>query len=443
MCHLSQRDVSLNYHQRKEELFVASSRIPRFRHLTVDERRRAVAEAAGIDLSGFDALDPGGLSIDAASHMSENVIGTFALPVGVVANLTVNGRDVLVPMVTEEASVIAAASNGARMARTLGGFHTSSTGPVMQAQIQVVDVADPQAARLRLLEARAELMELAAAQDPKLTEVGGGVLDLTVRIVAFEDETYVVAHLVVDVRDAMGANAVNTMAEAVADRVGAIAGGRVVLRILTNKADLRLARARAVLDADTLGGPQVVDDMVHAYKLAAGDPYRAATHNKGIMNGISAVVLATGNDTRAVEAGAHSHAVGADGRYTSLSTFERDTDGNIVATLELPMPVGLVGGATKTHAGARAAVAITGVQSAGELAELITAVGLAQNIAALRVLASEGVQRGHMSLHAKNIAIAVGAGPEEIEPLVARLIAEKAFRHDRAETVLAEIRSGQ
>ncbi|NYI77376.1 hydroxymethylglutaryl-CoA reductase, degradative [Nocardioides panzhihuensis] len=422
---------------------MTTSRIQGFRNLSVEERRSVVTQQTGVDAATLAAFDDGGFGIDAANHLSENVIGTFSLPIGIAANHTVNGRDVLVPMVTEEASVIAAASNGARMARTLGGFHTSSTGPIMQAQIQVVDVVDPHAARLRVLEARHELIELASAQDPKLAEVGGGVRDLTVRVVDFENEAYVVAHLVVDVRDAMGANAVNTMAEAVADRIAELAGGRVVLRILTNKADLRLARARAVLDAETLGGDQVVDDMVHAYKLAAGDPYRAATHNKGIMNGISAVVLATGNDTRAVEAGAHSHAVSAAGRYTSLSTYEKDADGNIVATLELPMPVGLVGGATKSHPGARAAVALTGATSAAELAELITAVGLAQNIAALRVLASEGVQRGHMSLHAKNIAIAVGAGPGEIGQVVERLIAEKAFRHDRAETVLAELRSGR
>lgn len=417
----------------------SSSRIPGIREFTVDERRKAVADAVGLDAADLTDFESGGLTVDAASHMSENVVGTFALPIGIATNFTVNGRDVLVPMVTEEASVVAAASNGARMARTLGGFHTSSTGPLMQAQIQVVEVVDPHGARARLLEAREELMQLAAAQDPKLAEVGGGVHDLLVRIVA----EYVVVHLVVDVRDAMGANAVNTMAEAVAGRVAELAGGRVVLRILTNKADLRLARARAVLDAETLGGPEIVHDMVHGYRLAAADPYRAATHNKGIMNGISAVVLATGNDTRAVEAGAHSHAIAPDGRYTSLSHYEKDADGNLVATMELPMPVGLVGGATKTHPAARAAVAITGVESATELAELVTAVGLAQNVAAVRALASEGIQRGHMSLHAKNIALAVGATSDEIAPLVARLIEEKAFRHDRAEAVLAGLRAGE
>lgn len=419
---------------------MTSSRIPGFRNLSVQERRRAVAEAAGIEVAALDALDPGAFDLDAAATMSENVVGTFSLPVGVAANLVVNGRDVMVPMVTEEASVVAAASNGARMARVLGGFRTTSTGPVMQAQVQLVDVVDPHAARLRILEAREELLALADAQDPRLAEVGGGVRDLVVRVVDAQDERYVVAHLVVDVRDAMGANAVNTMAEAVADRAAELGGGRAVLRILTNKADLRLARARAVCDAETLGGDQVVDDMVHAYRLAAADPYRAATHNKGIMNGVSAVVLATGNDTRAVEAGAHSHAVSPEGRYTSLSTFEKDADGNLVATLELPMPVGLVGGATRTHPGAQAAVAMIGAGSAAELAEVITAVGLAQNIAALRVLASEGVQRGHMSLHAKNIAVAVGAEPHEVGPLVERLVTEKAFRHDRAEQVLAELR---
>ncbi|MEU0238981.1 hydroxymethylglutaryl-CoA reductase, degradative [Nocardiopsis sp. NPDC006198] len=418
-----------------------NSRLTGFRTLTVQERREAVARESGVEPAVFDALEPGGLGVEAAEHMIENVVGVMGIPVGIATNVTVNGRDVLVPMATEEPSVVAAASNAARIARVRGGFTTSSTGPVMQAQVQVVDVVDPAGARLRVLEARDELIALAAAQDPKLAEVGGGVLDLTVRTVEAPGATYVVAHLVVDVRDAMGANAVNTMAEAVAPRLAEIAGGRAVLRILTNKADLRLSRARAVLDAEALGGAEIVDDMIHAYRLAAADPYRAATHNKGIMNGVSAVVLATGNDTRAVEAGAHSHAVNADGVYSSLSTFEKNADGDIVATLELPMPVGLVGGATRSHPAARAAIAVTEVTTARELGELVTAVGLAQNIAAVRALAGEGIQRGHMSLHAKNIAIAVGAAGGEVDRVVAVLISEKAFRHDRAEAVLAEIRS--
>jgi hydroxymethylglutaryl-CoA reductase len=418
-----------------------SSRI-KLRDLTIPDRQELLAKQTGNDITALDALNPeNGLTLDQAEHMIENAVGIIGIPVGVACNFLINGRDVLVPMATEEPSVVAAASNAARIARIHGGFFTSSSGPIMQAQVQVVDVADPQAARLRLLEARTELLGKAAAVDPVLVRLGGGVRDLIVRLIEAPDQTYVVLHLVVDVRDAMGANAVNTMAEAIAPRVTDITGGRVLLRILTNKADLRLARARAVFDAEALGGSQVVDDIVHAYQLAAADPYRAATHNKGIMNGITAVVLAAGNDTRAVEAGAHSHAVNADGRYTSLSTFEKDADGNLVGTMELPMPVGLVGGATKVHPTARAAVKLTEVSTATELAEIVVAAGLAQNLAACRALATEGIQRGHMSLHARNVAVAAGADPDEIDAVVARLVGDKAVRQDHAEAVLAELRA--
>ena len=421
---------------------VSSSRV-KLRDLDITGRQELLAKETGLDLSTFDVLNPGqGLTLDQADHMIENAIGIIGIPVGVACNFTVNGRDVLIPMATEEPSVVAAASNAARIARVRGGFFTSSTGPIMQAQVQVVDVGDPHAARLRLLEAREELLDLARGVDPMLVKLGGGIQDLIVRLVETPAQTYVVAHLVVDVRDAMGANAVNSMAEAVADRVAELTGGRVLLRILTNKADLRLARARAVFDAEALGGPQVVDDIVHAYALAAADPYRAATHNKGIMNGITAVVLATGNDTRAVEAGAHSHAINAAGQYTSFSTYERDRDGNLVGTLELPMPVGLVGGATKVHPTAQAAVKLLELSSATELAEIIVAVGLAQNLAACRALATEGIQRGHMSLHARTVAVAAGATAEELPVVVARLIHDKAVRSDHAETILTQLRAG-
>ncbi|WP_020495924.1 hydroxymethylglutaryl-CoA reductase, degradative [Sciscionella marina] len=417
------------------------SRIPGFRDGSPAGRRASLAQHAQLVPDSLDALATGGLSLDQADHMIENVVGTFAMPVGVATNFTVNGADVLVPMVTEEPSVVAAASNAARIARERGGFHTSSTPPVMQAQVQVLDVADPEGARARLHEAAAELIGLADEQDPRLVSLGGGVRELRVRTVPGRGGSYVLVHLVVDVRDAMGANAVNTMAEAVAGRVGEIAGGRVLLRILTNKADLRLARARAVFGADALGGTEVVDDIVHAGALAEADPYRAATHNKGIMNGITAVVLATGNDTRAVEAGAHSHAINADGRYSALSHFEIDRNGDLVGTLELPMPVGLVGGATTVHPAARAAVGLLGVTTAAGLAEIIAAVGLAQNFAALRALATEGIQRGHMSLHARNIAVSAGATAEEIPVVVRRLVADRAVRTERAEQLLAELRS--
>lgn len=419
-----------------------TSRISGFRDLSVEARRAAVAETADIAPESLAVLDPDqGLRVDLADRLVENVVGVMGLPVGIATNFVVNGRELLVPMATEEASVVAAASNAARIARVHGGFFTSTTAPVMQAQVQIVDVTDPEAARLRLLEHRDELVALADSQDPLLRELGGGVRDLTVRVVPSRAGTYVVAHLHVDVRDAMGANAVNTMAEAVADRAGEIAGGRTLLRILTNKADLRLARARAVFAADALGGAAVVDDIVHGAALAEADPYRAATHNKGIMNGISAVVLATGNDTRAVEAGAHSHAISPSGHYTSLSRFEKNADGDLVGTLELPMAVGLVGGATKAHPVAKAALSVLGVASAAELAQIITAVGLAQNLAAVRALATEGIQRGHMSLHARNVATTAGATPEELPAVVARLVADKAVRVDHAERVLSELRA--
>ena len=420
---------------------MTSSRMSGFRDLDVGQRRTRVAQFAGLEVSDLETLDPGeGLGVEQADHMVENVVGVLGIPVGIATNFLVNGRDVLVPMATEEPSVVAAASNLARMTRDHGGFLTSATPPLMQAQIQVLDVPDPAAARHRLLAAAPELTELADAQDPALLAFGGGVRDLLVREVPSSRQTYVVVHLVVDVRDAMGANAVNTMAEAIAPRVAQIARGRTLLRILTNKADLRITRVSAVFDRDLLGGADVVENMIDAAEFAVVDPYRAATHNKGIMNGVTAVVLATGNDTRAVEAGAHSHAVTPDGRYTSLSRFETTAEGHLAGTLELPMPVGLVGGATKVHPGARTNVAITGVSTAAELAEIVLSVGLAQNAGALRALSTEGIQRGHMSLHARNVAVTAGARPDEIDGLVRRMVAEGAIRSDFAERVLAEMR---
>ncbi|MGA9870565.1 MAG: hydroxymethylglutaryl-CoA reductase, degradative, partial [Rhodococcus sp. (in: high G+C Gram-positive bacteria)] len=329
-----------------------------------------------------------------------------------------------------------------RMTRPHGGFFVSHTGPVMQAQIQLLDVQDPEAARLRILEARDEILALSNAQDPTLVRFGGGARELTVRVLPTRTGVHVITHIVVDVRDAMGANAVNTMAEAVAPRVAVIAGGRPLLRILTNKADQRIVRARAVFDRDLLGGSEVVDNIVHASAFAEADPYRAATHNKGIMNGISAVVLATGNDTRAVEAGCHSHAVGADGRYTALSHFEKTNDGHLSGTLEVPMAVGLVGGATKAHPVARTAIEILGVTSATELAEVIVAVGLAQNLGACRALSAEGIQQGHMRLHARTIAVTAGATADELDNVVQRLIGDRSIGVEHAEKVLGELRSG-
>ncbi|MEO3388032.1 hydroxymethylglutaryl-CoA reductase, degradative [Mesorhizobium sp. CAU 1741] len=418
-----------------------NSRLPGFYKLSPAERLQTVCEAKGMESAALSVVVPADEGMLAmADRMIENVIGTLSVPLGVAANFKINGRDYLVPMATEEPSVVAAASNMASVARIHGGFHTSSDQPIMIAQIQVVGATDPHGARLRLYERRQELLDLANEQDPFLVGLGGGAKDIEVRIVDAGTATYVVVHLIVDVRDAMGANAVNTMAEALAPLVAEITGARVRLRILSNKADRRLARVRAVFDKTALGGDDVVDGILDAYAFAAADPYRAATHNKGIMNGITAVVLATGNDTRAVEAGAHCHAA-ASGRYTSLSTFEKDINGNLVGTIELPMAVGLIGGATKTHPVAQANVRLLGVESAQELAEVIVAVGLAQNTGALRALAAEGIQKGHMSLHARNIAVAAGADGDEIERVVVRLKESGHVRMDVAQKVLEEIRA--
>jgi hydroxymethylglutaryl-CoA reductase len=417
-----------------------NSRLPGFYKLDVDTRYDRLGEASGDGGAPLDALRPTDAALMAlADGMIENAIGVLPVPVGVAANFTINGRDRLVPMATEEPSVVAAASNMAGVARDSGGFFCSTSEPIMIAQIQVVDVPDPHGARLRLLEHRDEIVQRANEQDPVLVKFGGGARDIEVRVVPGPGGTHVVVHLLVNVGDAMGANAVNTMAEALAPRVAEIAGGRVLLRILSNKADRRVARARAVFSKERLGGADVVRAMLDAYRLAFDDPYRAATHNKGIMNGISAVVLATGNDTRAVEAGCHSHAV-RDGRYSTLSHLELGTDGDLVATLEVPMPVGLVGGATRTHPSARAAVRLLGVETAAELAEIVVAVGLAQNVGAVRALAAEGIQSGHMKLHARNVALAAGATPEEVGAVVDRLVSGGQVRADAAERIVEELR---
>ncbi|MFD6096913.1 hydroxymethylglutaryl-CoA reductase, degradative [Nocardiopsis flavescens] len=414
-----------------------NSRIPKLRELSVQERRSRIAEHAGADTAGFDPAD--GIGVEQADQMIENAVGVFGVPLGVATNLTVNGRDYLVPMAIEEPSVVAAASNAARMARGLGGLRASTTGPVMIAQIQIVDVPNPEAARFRVLEAREEVLARADEQDPVLVELGGGARDLEVRAVPTASGTHLVVHLVVDVRDAMGANAVNTMAEALAPRLAELAGGRPLLRILSNKADRRLVRVHGEFDAELLGGERVVDDIVLASDFASADPYRAATHNKGIMNGISAVVLATGNDTRAVEAGCHAHAA-RDGAYTALSRFEKNAAGNLVGTLEVPMAVGLVGGATRAHPTARAAIRLLGVATAVELGEVVAAVGLVQNLAACRALAAEGIQRGHMALHARTLAVSAGAAGPEISEVAAMMVAAGRIREEYARQVLGELR---
>jgi hydroxymethylglutaryl-CoA reductase len=387
-----------------------------------------------------------GLNAERADRMIENVVGLHALPLGIAVNFLVNERDVLVPMVIEEPSVVAGASFAAKLVRAGGGFNARTTAPEMIGQIQVLDIADPWSARFDVLAAREELLARASETDPVLAELGGGARDLEARVL---ERTAVgpmlIVHLIFDCRDAMGANAVNSACEALAPRIEQITGGRVMLRILSNLADRRLAQARCAVPADALAhgnfsGQDVVEGIVEASAFAAADPYRAATHNKGIMNGIDAVVLATGNDWRAVEAGAHAYAART-GRYTSLSTWAGDGQGDLVGTLEMPLAVGTVGGATRVHPTAQVALKILGVETAQELAEIIVSVGLAQNLAALRALATEGIQRGHMRLHARQVAMAAGARGEEIEQVVKAMVADGTVRPDRADAILTDLRA--
>ncbi len=415
-----------------------TSQVSGFYKLTPKQRIQFVKDFAELTDEEVRLLQlTGSLTLELADRMIENVVGIFPLPVGVAMNFLINGRDYLVPMAIEEPSVVAAATYAAKMARKMGGFFTSSTDPIMIGQIQTVDVRDPFAAKMKILEAKKEILKKANEQDPLLVSVGGGAKDLEVKVIDAKTGPMVITELQVDCRDAMGANAVNTMAEAVAPLIERITGGRVNLRIISNLAVKRLARAYTVIAKEEVGGEEVVDGIVEAYNFAAADPYRAATHNKGILNGIIGVVIATGNDHRAIEAGAHAYAARS-GNYGTLSVWEKNRDGDLVGSLELPMAVGLIGGATKVHPIAKVVLKILDVKTANELGEVMAAVGLAQNLGALRALAHEGIQRGHMSLHARNVAITAGAEGDMIDLIVEKMVEEHKVRMDRAKELLEE-----
>ncbi|HPA33158.1 MAG TPA: hydroxymethylglutaryl-CoA reductase, degradative [Anaerolineaceae bacterium] len=419
----------------------------RFYDLSLEERLQQVGAESGLAAEELAALGgSAGLSPAQADHMIENVVGVYSLPLGIARNFVVNGREVLVPMVLEEPSVVAGASFMAKLAKAGGGFTASADEPHMIGQMQIVELPDPAAARLRLLAEKDALLAEVARVDPVLARLGGGPVDLEVRLIEESPVgPFLVLHLIYDVRDAMGANAINTATERLTPSVQKISGGRVHLRILSNLADRRLARAACTIPLPQLAfnefsAEQVRDGVIAAWAFAAADPYRAATHNKGIMNGVDAVVLATANDWRAVEAGAHAYAA-LSGRYTSLSTWGMDEKGNLTGFLEMPMAVGIVGGATRVHPSARAAIKLMGIQSARELAEIIVSVGLAQNLAALRALATEGIQRGHMGLHARQVAIAAGAAGDEVDRVAGQMVQERTVRIDRAAEILSEIRT--
>lgn len=411
--------------------------------MPVSKRLETVADTVGLAPEAVEHLaDTGNLNQELADSLIENVIGTFNVPLGVATNMIIDGEEPLIPMATEESSVVAAVSNAARLCRDTGGFHTGMSGSLMIAQIQLIGVTNPEFTRLRILEHYRDIKVICDDTDPTLLKHGGGLREVEVRVLRGRNADMVVTHLIVDTRDAMGANAVNSMAEAVAPAIAKWTGGRTNLRILSNLADRRLARARCTWNTATIGGPEVRDGILAAYEFADIDPYRATTHNKGIMNGVTAVVLATGNDTRAVESGAHAYAARS-GTYRSLSHWETDADGNLTGSLELPLAVGLIGGATRSHPTARIALDIMGIRTAERLARNIAAVGLAQNFAALNALATTGIQKGHMALHAKNIAVMAGAKGDEIENVAETMIRENKIRMDVAEDILNRLRGSE
>ena len=416
-----------------------SSKISGFYKLSPAKRLKLVQDFSNLSKEEVDAIQNlSGLKLTDADRMVENVIGLMPVPLGIAVNFIINNKDYLIPMAIEEPSVIAAASNAARIARLGGGFQASNTGPVMIGQIQTVDIEDPYGGKMSILESKNTILEKANEQDPILVKFGGGAKDISVEVLDSIIGPMVVTNLLVDCRDAMGANAVNTMAEAVAPLIEKITGGKVNLRIISNLASERLVRSKAIFPKEALGGEEVVVGVVAAYAFAAADPYRCATHNKGIMNGVSAVALATGQDTRALEAGAHSFAA-ISGEYLPLTTWEQNEKGDLVGTIEIPMAVGLIGGATAVHPVAKACKKILGIKSAVELGEVMASVGLAQNLAALRALSSEGIQKGHMKLHARNLAISAGAKGKVIDNVTTKMIEEQKVRFDRAKELVDEI----
>ena len=418
-----------------------TSRLKGLYNQSLEGRVAIIAQKTGLTEKEKETLTSMmGLGLERANHMIENTVGLYALPVGIATNFIVNDREVLIPMVIEEPSVVAGASLAAKLARNSGGFVAHADDPLMIGQIQLVNVPDPQAARLAVLAAREELLKIADAADPILHKLGGGARDIQVRVLETITEPMVVVHILYDVRDAMGANAVNTACEHLAPKLEALSQGQAFLKILSNLADKRLACARVSIPESVLAfgeyrGDKVAEGIEKAWAFAQADPYRATTHNKGIMNGIDAVTVATGNDWRAVEAGAHAYA-SRNGRYTSLSTWRRDGLGNLIGTLELPLALGIIGGATRVHPTAQIALKILGVQTAQDLAEIVVSVGLAQNLAALRALATEGIQKGHMTLHARQVAIAAGAKGDQIKKIAQAMACQGAIRLDIAQSLL-------
>ena len=423
------------------ENLTSSSRLAGFHKLQHQQRLDKISDFLG--KSAFNQehfLDTGNINFKVVDNMVENAIGTMNIPVGVATNMIVDGKDKLVPMATEESSVVAAVCNAAKQCRNTGGFYTYTSEPIMIGQIQLINVLNPMITKQIILENEEDIKSICNEVDPLLVKLGGGFRGMEVKVLDNGYEYNVIVHILVNTRDAMGANAVNSMVEALSPVLEKWTDTKANMRILSNLADKRLSMARATWNTDEIGGEEVRDAMLSAFRFADSDPYRAATHNKGIMNGISAVILATGNDTRAIEAGAHAYACRT-GRYRSLSSWSVDKDGNLCGSLELPMAVGLIGGATKVHPTAQQNLEILNIESADELARITCAVGLAQNFAAMKALVTTGIQKGHMSLHAKNIVAMAGATTDEIDKVTELLIQGGKIRIDVAEEILASLRN--
>jgi len=429
---------------------VDNSRLKGFYKLSVDERRELIARIANLDEEGLNSLTlGGGLSDQAADNMIENVIGTMAIPIGIAANFLIDDMQYVVPYAVEESSVVAAASNMAKRCHNKGGFRTNCDDSNMIAQIQILDIEDVQAAIALIENNKQLLIDECNSLPSRIISLGGGCKDIECRSIDFENGKMLIVHLIVDCLDAMGANAVNTMAELISPSLERITGGRAHLRILSNLAVYRMARAEAWFtpeeisdDGDFESGKQIIKGIIEAYEMAKCDPFRAVTHNKGIMNGISAVAVACGQDWRAVEASAHAWA-SITGKYTSMTTWKISDDGVLHGSIELPLAVGIVGGITKVHPVAKTNLEILGISSAKELAGVMACAGLAQNLGALRALSTNGIQKGHMRLHLKNLAVAVGARPDEIETLEKVLSeSEERVTSEAVERVLNQIRNG-
>jgi len=420
-----------------------SSEISGFYKLSMKERRNLLAALIKLNESNLKILENLGYFTETQiDTLIENVIGSFQLPIGIATNFKVNNRDYIIPMVTEEPSVIAAASKAAKIARKHGGFRSEEVRSVMISQIQITNLKNFELAKENLDKNKQEILKIANEQDPFLIKLGGGAFDYEVRELDTRKGRMLIIHLLVDVLDAMGANVVNTMAESISPYIEEISEGKVYLRIVSNLATHRIAKSKATFDKELLGGEEVVEGILNAYEFALSDPYRATTHNKGIMNGIVALTLATGNDSRAIEAGAHAYA-SIKGKYSPLTRFTKDSGGNLIGEIEIPLSLGIIGGMTKNHPMASLSLKILGVRTANELSQVAAALGLAQNVAALRALASEGIQKGHMVLHSRNIAKLAGVPDELVEKIANILVKDKKIRIDYAKQILKRIKKNE